>query len=192
MKRMNILLFTDFESLDVFGPVEAFGMSGQYDIRYVSMDGGLITNRHGIRIETEKAEPVPGELWLIPGGPGTRPLAKDPAFIERLDALLVDAGAILTVCTGSALLACTGRLDGRKATSNKNSFEWVKSCGRNTDWQREARWVKDGSIYTSAGVSAGIDMALGWLEDTLGPETAQEAADRMEYHRNTDADHDDF
>ena len=192
MKRLNILLFTDFETLDVFGPVEVFGMSGQYDIHYVSMDGGTITNQHGVQISTEKAEAVRDGIWLIPGGPGTRPLAKDEMFIQHLTELLTDAGYILTVCTGSALLARTGLLDEYSATSNKRSFEWVKSCGDKVYWQRHPRWVRDGNIWTSAGVSAGIDMALGFLADQHGTETAEETAARMEYHWNTDAEHDIF
>ena len=192
MKRLNILLFDGFETLDVFGPVEAFAMTGEYDIHFLSVEGGVIANRHGVRTETEKAEPRPGEIWLIPGGMGTRPLARDTDFIRTLDHLLAGAEYILTVCTGSALLAETGKLDGLQATSNKNSFAWVQGCGPAVDWQRQPRWVKTGNIYTSAGVSAGIDMALGFIADQHGQDAAETAARRMEYHWNTDPDHDIF
>ena len=192
MKRINILLFENFETLDVFGPVEAFGMTGEYDIHFVSLTGGIIANRHGVRIETEKAEPCPDGIWLIPGGGGTRPLAEDPEFITALKELVQDAEYILTVCTGSALLARTGLLNDKNATSNKLSFAWVQSCGEQVKWNREARWVKHGNVYTSAGVSAGTDMALGFIADRLGREAAETAAKRMEYHWNTDPDHDIF
>ena len=129
MNRINILLFENFETLDVFGPVEAFGMTGAYDLHYVSLSGGIITNKHGVRIETEKAEACPDGIWLIPGGAGTRPLAKDREFIAALKELVKDAAYILTVCTGSALLGRTGLLDQKDATSNKLSFAWVQSCG---------------------------------------------------------------
>jgi len=192
MERINILLFENFETLDVFGPVEAFGMTGAFDIHFVSLPGGIITNKHGVRIETEKAEPCPDGIWLIPGGGGTRPLARDEEFIAALKELVKDATYIPTVCTGSALLGRTGLLDQKDATSNKLSFAWVQSCGEQVKWHREARWVRDGNIYTSAGVSAGTDMALGFIADRLGQQAAEEAARRMEYHWNTDADHDIF
>ena len=74
---------------------------------------------------------------------------------------LADASALVTtVCTGSALLARTGRLDGIAATSNKAAFAWVMEQGPKVDWKPEARWVEDGKFMTSSGVSAGMDMAL--------------------------------
>jgi transcriptional regulator GlxA family with amidase domain len=90
---------------------------------------------------------------------------------------------VLTVCTGSALLAKTGLLYNRNATSNRIAFDWVKQQGAGVIWQDRARWEKDGKFYTSAGVTAGIDMILGFISDTLSPDAAQKVAEGMEYIR---------
>jgi transcriptional regulator GlxA family with amidase domain len=93
---------------------------------------------------------------------------------------------VLTVCTGSALLASTGLLKNRRATSNKLAYDWVISQDSDVLWQRKARWTVDGKYYTSSGVSAGIDMAFGFLCDMHGEAAASEIAHRIEYVRNPD------
>ena len=186
------LLFDQFESLDLFGPVEIFGGALAASMNYVSMEGGLIRSAQGAQIHTQKAELLPeGSVLLIPGGMGTRPLSKDGAFLARLKELAGSAEYVLTVCTGSALLAAAGILQGVKATSNKFAFEWVKSTG-GAEWVGRARWVRDGKYYTSSGVSAGIDMALGFVADHYGREAAEENARKAEYLWNADAEEDPF
>ena len=92
------------------------------------------------------------------------------------------------MCTGTALLARTGLLDGRKATTNKASFDWVKTHGPGVDWQPRARWVVDGKYWTSSGVSAGMDMALALIAHVNGAETAKRVATYAEYRWNVDPD----
>ena len=93
---------------------------------------------------------------------------------------------MLAVCTGSALLAKAGLLAGRRATTNDLAFDWTASLGRDVHWVRRARWVKDGTIYTSAGVSAGIDMALGFVSDLYGEAEARGICRSMSYRWNRD------
>jgi len=90
-------------------------------------------------------------------------------------------GVSRRVCTGSALAARAGLLDDKTATTNRRAFDWVAAQGPRTRWDRTARYTADGRVYTSAGVSAGIDMALGFVCDRFGPETAREIAARKEY-----------
>ena len=97
-----------------------------------------------------------------------------------------------TVCTGTALLARTGLLDNRAATSNKMAWDWVTQHGPNVNWRRRARWVDDGNIITSSGVSAGIDMALALIARLHGRATAEQAARVMEYIWNDDPANDPF
>ena len=123
---------------------------------------------------------------------GTRRLAGDAAYLAGLKAAALRSAYVLTVCTGSALLAATGLLDGLRATSNKRAFDWAVSVNPRVRWVSRARWVVDGKYYTSSGVSAGMDMALGFLEDRLGRDRAEEAARRIEYVRNADRDEDPF
>ena len=186
------LLFDRFESLDLFGPVEIFGRVPGAELHYISMDGGTVTSAQSAQIETEKAGDLPaGSVLLVPGGMGTRALVKDGAFLARLKKLAESADYVLSVCTGSALLAAAGLLFGKRATSNKFAFEWVKSTG-DANWAEKARWVRDGKYYTSSGVSAGIDMALGFVADRWGRDAAVENACRAEYVWNDDADRDPF
>jgi putative intracellular protease/amidase len=134
---------------------------------------------------------TPG-IILIPGGMGTRTLVNDKDFIRQIKSLSEKAHYVLTVCTGSALLAKTGLLNGMKATSNKKVFEWSSSNGAEVIWVKQARWVKDGKYYTSSGVSAGIDMALGFISDFHGLETSKTIAHDIEYIWNADRNNDPF
>ena len=191
--KVFVLLFDDFTALDVFGPVEALSSLEGADIRFVSQNGGTVENHQGLKIVTEKLGKLPDDaVLLIPGGFGTRNAVNDEAFIDAVRKAAGEAKYVLTVCTGSALLAKTGLLDGRKATGNKTAFDWTRSCGVNVLWQREPRWVSDGRYYISAGVSAGIDMAFGFIEDLYGSDEAERIASRMEYHRNRNREKDIF
>jgi transcriptional regulator GlxA family with amidase domain len=155
--------------------------------------GGNVTSGQNAKIATENTNEMNRNgILVIPGGQGTRVLANDTVFIERLRQLAEDSMWCLTVCTGSALLAKTGLLDHRRATSNKIAFEWVKSAGENVNWIYRARWVVDGKFYTSSGISAGMDMSLGFVFDRFGEEKVKEITKRMEYEWKNDKDCDPF
>lgn len=190
---INILLFQGFETLDAFGPVEIFGRIEEYHLHYISVDGGVVSSRQRTEILTKPlADANYSGTLLIPGGLGTRTIIQDTRFIEQLTEFASQSTYCLTVCTGSALLAKTGLLDGRSATSNKRAFEWVKSINSNVNWIDRARWVTDGKFYTSSGVSAGMDMALGFVSDRIGPVKAREVADGIEYIWNSNKNNDQF
>lgn len=190
----NIILFDGFETLDAFGPAEIIGkLPEAYRLGYFSMRGGIASSSQQIRVDTLPFSAMSaGGVLLIPGGMGTRTLVHEAAFIDQLHAVALNAAFVLTVCTGSALLAQTGLLDGRSATSNKLAFDWVQSVGPGVNWVRQARWVVDGNLYTSSGVSAGMDMALGFISDAHGQNTARNIADRIEYIWNANKNYDPF
>lgn len=190
---INILLFNDFETLDVFGPVEILGHMSEYQLRYISVQGGTIKSKQGTEILTLPISQVDySGILLIPGGQGTRSLISDSSFIESLKQVALQSTFCLTVCTGSALLAKTGLLDGRTATSNKRAFDWATSVNPNVNWAASARWTVDGKFYTSSGVSAGMDMALGFLKDRFGKDVADEIANAIEYIWNSEKENDPF
>lgn len=192
MTNIYCLLFDDYETLDLMGPVEFLARVPQVQLHYVSREGGLIRSRQGFHVATEKMPAITAQdLLLIPGGQGTRRLVNDKQFLGELGHWIDAAKICLTVCTGSALAACTGRLDGLKATSNKKSFTWVRECRQAVQWQAVARWVKDGKFYTSSGVSAGMDMTLGFISEHYGEDLAAEIANLTEYvwQRNPHEDH---
>ena len=193
--NVAILLFDDFETLDVFGPVEILGrIKDQYKIKFYSDKGEMIRNHHGICIATDRLENIrKGEdIFLIPGGPGTRKAIDNTALVTLVREISVASAYVLTVCTGSALLARTGLLNGLQATSNKKAFEWATSFGENVRWIRQARWTVDGKYYTSSGVSAGMDMTFGFLSDRHDPDFARMVAYQMEYHWQENKDLDGF
>lgn len=190
---INILLFHDFETLDAFGPVEIFSRIDEYRLRFLSAEGGMIQSRQGTAIATESVgEADHTGILLVPGGQGTRSLVNDTDFTDILRRVADRSAYCLTVCTGSALLAKTGLLDCRKATSNKRAFDWVRSVNTKVDWVSCARWVVDGKFYTSSGVSAGMDMSLGFIRDRFGNDTAEKIADGIEYLWNSDKESDPF
>ena len=190
---IDILLLDGFETLDAFGPAEIFGHAEGFGLNYVSMDGGMVRSAQGADILTARAADMQhNDMLLVPGGMGTRTLVDNKSFIEyvrvRAEAMKVCA----SVCTGAVFLAAAGLLDNRKATTNKRAFDWVASYGADVKWVRRARWVVDGKFYTSSGVTAGMDMALGLVADVYGEAEANRIAKRIEYIWNSDKSKDDF
>ena len=193
MIDFNVFLFDDFETLDAFGPVEIFGKLPEvYRPVYCSIDQKVAVSCQGVKVVTVSLDPSNGGILLIPGGIGTRKLILDQRKMELLKTAALNASYVLTVCTGSALLAKTGLLKNVRATSNKIAFDWAVQADKSVSWIRKARWTVDGKYYTSSGVSAGIDMALGFVADRLGEDTAKAIAHRIEYIRNSDKDNDPF
>jgi transcriptional regulator GlxA family with amidase domain len=99
---------------------------------------------------------------------------------------------VASVCTGSALLARAGLLDGHRATSNKLAFSWVTTQGEDVEWVARARWVEDRGRWTSSGVAAGIDMTLALVASIDGDERARQLADIIEYDWHADPTWDPF
>jgi transcriptional regulator GlxA family with amidase domain len=204
IRRVAVVLFDGFTALDLYGPVQAFGAC-----RRIQPDGtplrffqvftlgerpGPVRSGEGPATQADHAftDAPAWDILLVPGGFGTRTAVNDEAFLKRL-ALASERSAITTtVCTGAALLARTGRLDGRPATTNKIAWDWVVEQGPRVRWQRRARWVDDGDVLTSSGVSAGIDMALALIARLHGCDLAVAAARNMEYIWNDDPSNDPF
>jgi putative intracellular protease/amidase len=193
-KTIGIVLFPGFETLDVFGPVEMWSRLPDYRIVMVSQHGGPVTSGQGIdTVTTTSFDTAPQfDILMIPGGGGTRAEVNNPAMLAFLRK--EDKGTTWTtsVCTGSAVLARAGILDGHKATSNKLAFAWASSQSARVAWQGHARWVVDGKYITSSGVSAGTDMALALVEKLYGHEAAEHMAHFTEYVWNDDPAKDPF
>lgn len=194
-EEIAFLLFDNYETLDVFGPAEIFGrLTDLYTLKFYSLEGGIVTNRHQVPIMTEKLADINKKpfAFLIPGGLGTRVEVNNDKLITSIKDISLTSTYVMTVCTGSALLAKTGLLDKRQATSNKRAFAWVATNGPDVQWDKEARWKVDENYYTSSGVSAGMDMALGFLADRHGLDFARNVAWEIEYNWIEDKDNDTF
>jgi len=166
IQRVAVALFEGFTVLDVYGPVQAFAScrtvepDGKrrpfFEIFSMAREPGRVKAGEGPASWAEWSfEKAPDyDILLVPGGFGTRAAVADETFVERLATASRRARITTTVCTGSALLARTGLLDGRPATSNKIAWDWVVQQGPRVLWRRKARWVDDGDVLTSSGVSA--------------------------------------
>jgi transcriptional regulator GlxA family with amidase domain len=188
-RQITAVLFDGFELLDVFGPLEIFGvLPDQFRLALVGPEAGPVRSAQGpeaIAGDSYRDAP-PAALVLVPGGRGTRQLVNEPDFLGWLARWSSGAEFITSVCTGSALLAAAGLLDGYRATSNKRAFAWAREQGPGVEWVPQARWVQDGNRWTSSGVAAGMDMALALVAYLHGDRLAGSVADgiELEWHRD--------
>ena len=192
---IGVVLFDGFELLDVFGPLEMFGMlPDSFEIRLLSLDQSTVRSAQGPRslIDQSMSEATTTDIVLVPGGMGVRHEVNHREFLDALSELAKNAGLVTSVCTGSALLATAGLLDGLRATTNKSAFAWVSGLRPGVHWQPAARWVEDGDIVTSSGVSAGMDMALALIARLHDETTALQVARWAEYDWQRDASLDPF
>lgn len=190
---VGMVLFKGFEILDVFGPLEFFGRyPEQFIITMLGENVGPIQSAQGPTIVADADLAAPVDILIVPGGQGTRREVNNAAFLADLRNLANNAKYVCSVCTGAGLLAKAGLLDSKRATTNKLAYAWATSQGPKTEWIAEARWVADGNTFTSAGVTAGMDMALALIAKIMGLDAAREAARYAEYTWNEDPGNDPF
>lgn len=194
-RTLGILLYPRFELLDVYGPAEVFGnLPGKLKVVMVAEQAGPVASTQGPQGVADFGfdDCPPLDLILVPGGFGTIAELKNQRLLGWLRSRSESAEITLSVCSGSSLLAGAGLLDGRRATSNKQYFSFATTRAPKVQWVKEARWVDDGDIVTSSGVSAGIDMSLHVVARLFGTETAERIANATEYQWHRDADSDPF
>jgi transcriptional regulator GlxA family with amidase domain len=186
--RIAVLALEATQSLDVLGPVEVFDAAARiaaadsrgpaYEVSVVTPGGGDVALSNGLRLS---AAPLPGpgaavDTILVAGGEGARRLAPDDEAVRWLRRTAPRARRVASVCTGAFALATAGLLDGRRATTH---WAWCAALEREhgaVTVEADPIYVRDGEVWTSAGVTAGMDLALALVEDDLGPEVALEAA----------------
>lgn len=192
---IGAFLFDDFQSLDLYGPLGIFSILRER-VRIVTLAAapGSVRASHGPATVADRAfaDPGPLDVLLVPGGQGTRREVDNAALLESLRRLAETTPLVASVCTGSALLARAGLLDGHRATSNKRAFPWAVSQGPGVHWVPEARWVEDGKFFTSSGVAAGIDLALAIVARLFDRDTAIGIAQAAEYEWRENSARDPF
>lgn len=184
-----------FELLDLYGPMELFGLlENHYQLELVAETSGPVYSNQRLAAHVDATLEAAGkyDILFVPGGAGTRTEINNPKLLNWIATSSAQTEYTLSVCTGSALLAKAGVLDGRYATSNKAAFSWVVEQGPEVKWVKQARWVEDGPYITSSGVSAGMDMALGAIALMHGKETADKVAKWAEYTWHEDKHADPF
>ena len=189
MKTIGALVFPNFELLDLYGPLEMFGLNQDaFKIHVVAETPEPVAATPGPKTQPDEAfgDRERYDILLVPGGMGSRLGMENKVLINWLAEQSKRADIVASVCTGSALLAGAGVLDDKRATSNKMAWKWVISQGPKVKWVHKARWVEDGKFFTSSGVSAGTDMSLALIEKLIGIEAMETIAKRAEYVRNAD------
>lgn len=193
--RLGVVLYEDFELLDAYGPLEMFGCLGK-DLEIVVIaerKGGVRASAGPETLAAYDFTDAPAlDLLLLPGGIGTIAALENTALIGFLQARCPETQVTMSVCSGSAILARAGLLDGLPATSNKMFFSLATAQSDRVDWREAARWVDAGRYVTSSGVSAGTDMALAVIARLFGAERAERIAAYTEYQWHRDADSDPF
>ena len=201
---LGVVLYPGFEVLDVFGPVEMFVNipANLLQVVMVAEKAGAVASgpgKTGGAFSGPKAvadfgfeDAPPLDIILVPGGFGTLTELDNPKMLAWLKERSAKAQLTTSVCSGSALLAKAGLLDGKKATSNKSFFTMMTAQGKLVEWIPSARWVEDGNMITSSGVSAGMDMALAVIARLFGEEAAEGIAKGTEYVWSKDPSNDPF
>ncbi|HSP05750.1 MAG TPA: DJ-1/PfpI family protein [Acidobacteriota bacterium] len=188
-RNVAILLFNEVEVLDFSGPFEVFSVTGRnqgtipFYVFTVSEKPGPVFARNGLSINPAYtiSDCPPVQILVVPGGHGTRKEMENATILEWIKARSAKSELTLSVCTGSLLLAKAGLLDGLSATTHQTSLDLLRETAPNTKILPGERFVDNGNIIVSAGISAGIDMSLHVVSRLLGQETALATARHMEY-----------
>jgi transcriptional regulator GlxA family with amidase domain len=208
-QRIGIFVYDQFEPIDVFGFLEAFSIARFLGTGYASpppypfeifLIGKTTANVKSINgpsvvpdWDFARALKEPLDLLMVPGGGGTWPLLdeqSDPksvaALLDWMQAMDGKVNIMASVCTGAAVLARCGFLDGLPAATNHSAFDWVAAQGPKVKWDRVSRWVDAGKYVTSAGVSAGTDMGFYLVSRLAGYPVAVNAVIAAEYDWHRD------
>ena len=193
---VGILLFDDVEVLDFAGPFEVFSVAAYPDqatdapepkpflVKLVSESGEFVRARNGLKVQPDHGfDNAPCfDVLVVPGGPGARERElHNERVIRWISERMQDVELMTSVCTGALLLAKAGLLNGRRATTHWASYDRLEQEFPVVTVIRNVRFVDEGSIVTSGGISAGIDMAFHVVKRLVGLEIARTTAKRMEY-----------
>ncbi len=189
VRQIGILLFNDVEELDAVGPWEVLSHWTQehpadgWAVSCLSVDGAPVRAAKGLVIGAHhRVDAAPGlEVLLHPGGPGARVLMRDAEHLDWVRQQRVEVPLMTSVCTGSLVYGAAGLLAGRPATSYWAALDLLAELDPTIDVRPDARYVDDGDVITSAGVSAGIDMALHLVGRLAGPDRARQVRRGIEY-----------
>ncbi|MDD2853382.1 MAG: DJ-1/PfpI family protein [Desulfuromonadaceae bacterium] len=196
MQRMTvgILIFDDVEVLDYCGPYEVFCSvrlneerrreePSPFHVLLVAEKNDVIRTSGGMRVlpDVTTAECPPLDILLVPGGWGTRREIGNAPLLDWIAERATEVATLTSVCTGTMLLGKAGLLSGRHATTHWKSLGWMKELLPDVIVEEQLHVVRDGNVFTSAGISAGIDLALIVTAEYFGEDIARSTARHMEY-----------
>lgn len=189
MKNVGIYLFNKVELLDFAGPYEVFSTTSElndhkvFKVFTVSEDGGAIKSVNGLIVIPDYSfDNHPKiDILIIPGGEGTKNEIKKKKVMEWVNKTQGSAEIMATVCSGARIPAVLGLLDGLEATTHQSVIDDVKKLAPNVTIDHTKRFIDNGKIMTSGGISAGIDLSLHIVKKLCGEDTAQKTMEYMEY-----------
>lgn len=184
VRTIALLAYPGVQALDLVGPHEVFAVANQlspghaYDIRIVAASPGPVTSDSSLALVARSWSdvPVPCDTIVVPGGTATRQLAPDAAEVRWLAGTAPHARRLATVCTGAFIAAAAGLLRGRRIATHWRYAARLQREYPDLEVDADPIFVRDGDVWTSAGVTAGIDLALALVEDDCGADVAQEIA----------------
>jgi transcriptional regulator GlxA family with amidase domain len=188
--RVGIFLFDDVEVLDFAGPFEVFSVTTMenkekpFIVETISEEGNIINARNGLKVQPDFGfhNMPPFDILIIPGGLGAREKEiHNDNVIKWIVTEMQNVQLMTSVCTGALLLAKAGLLNGKKGTTHWASLERLKEEFPEVDVQHGVKFVDEGNIVTSGGISAGINMSFHIVKRLLGSNVAKATAKRMEY-----------
>ncbi len=171
IKKMAFICFPKFQALDLVGPMEVFSMAVEadkpsYECHLLSEHGGLVTSNSGITLATQKLMSLTGfDSLIVIGGEDVKQQGHHQHLIRYIQAQHSNVKRIISICTGAFLLADAGLLNNRKITTHWSCIEALKARVPSAEVVADAIYIKSGNLYTSAGISAGMDLALSIIEE---------------------------
>jgi len=206
----GVVVFPGFQALDAFGPLDALNTLAHSIPLNLSVIAATLDpvstkpnpsanfpNPHNSNfaqsiLPTHTFDNAPAlDVLIIPGGMGSA----DPEILSAVNfvkKVYPDLKYLITVCSGATIAARAGVLDGKRATTNKMLWAMLVASGPQVKWVPHARWVVDGNIWTSSGVTAGLDAVFAFIEVVYGSKAAETVANMLEYERHTDPSWDPF
>lgn len=186
-RRIAFVIFPDFQLLDATGPIAAFEIGGRYrpgsyTLEVAGPAAGPIRSTSGVAICADGLIEGPFDTLVVAGGEGTRKVADDAPLIQWLKREAARARRVTSVCTGVYLLAQAGLMTGKRATTHWSATEHFAGCYPGVRLEPDRIFIRDGEIWTSAGITAGIDLALALVEDDLGAKVARRVAQQLVVH----------
>ncbi len=193
-KRVGIVLFPEIEVLDFCGPFEVFSVTrlnetnrretpSPFEVLLVAASSEPVITTGGMHVLPHHTfdDAPPLQILVVPGGWGTRAEINHPTTLDWISKQARHVETLTSVCTGSMLLGKAGLLSGRRATTHWRSLDWMREEFPDVEVVRDEHVVEDGNVITSAGISAGIDMALHIVKRYFGEPIARATARHMEY-----------
>lgn len=189
-RRIGLLIFPDIQILDAAGPIAAFEIAGRYvegayRLEVLAAEPGLVRSSSGAAMAADAFDATMSfDTLVVAGGDGTRAASHDPDLLAAVRRAAANARRVASVCSGAFILAAAGLLDGRRATTHWSRTRDFARRFPKVRLEADRIYVKDGRVWTSAGITAGVDLALAMIAEDLGETVARRTAQQLVvYHR---------